>query len=133
MDRRRGGLRCDVLSCAVLSCAVKNMLFEGCDLPHWFHVCFTKKSDADIFLHLHVHVRVRVRVRLCLFAVFVCCVVCVCSVVSLTCKSFDRLGERGRIQLIPSSVSLKITETEQLYRAKQMIVLFSTYSQTENV
>ena len=40
-------------------------------------------------------------------------------------------------QLIPSAVSLRIAETEQLYQAHRMIggignVLLSTYSQTEN-
>ena len=40
-------------------------------------------------------------------------------------------------QLVPSAVSLRIDETEQLYQAKRMIggigdVLLSTYSQTES-
>ena len=51
-------------------------------------------------------------------------------------------GEEGgdkpkQSQLIPSAVSLRIAETEQLYQAQRMIggidnVLLSTYSQTEN-
>ena len=42
----------------------------------------------------------------------------------LTCISFDILGGKGRktnrtiSQLVPSAVSLRITETEQLYQAK---------------
>ena len=40
-------------------------------------------------------------------------------------------------QLIPSAVSLRIAETEQLYQARRMFggigdMLLSTYSQTEN-
>ena len=51
-------------------------------------------------------------------------------------------GEEGgdkpkQSQLIPSAVSLRIAETEQLYQAQRMFrgignVLLSTYSQTEN-
>ena len=52
-------------------------------------------------------------------------------------------GEEGgdkpkQSQLIPSAVSLRIAETEQLYQAQRMlggignVMLFSTYSQTEN-
>ena len=51
-------------------------------------------------------------------------------------------GEEGgdkpkQSQLIPSAVSLRIAETEQLYQAQRMLggignVLLSTYSQTEN-
>ena len=45
--------------------------------------------------------------------------------------------DRTMSQLIPSAVSLRIAETEELYQAKRMIggignVLLSTYSQTEN-
>ena len=41
-------------------------------------------------------------------------------------------------QLIPSAVSLRIAETEQLYQAKRMIggignLLLSTYSQTQKM
>ena len=56
----------------------------------------------------------------------------VCLFVSLTCKSFVRLG------VIPSAMSLRRAGVEQLYQVKRMIgglenMLFSTYSQTENV
>ena len=51
----------------------------------------------------------------------------------------ERREETNRTmsQLIPSAVSLRIVETEQLYQAKRMIggignVLVSTFSQTEN-
>ena len=61
-ERRRCGLLCDVLSCAVLSCAVnnKNLLFEGCDLPQWFHVFLHKSDDdmymcTDIYIHIHIY------------------------------------------------------------------------------
>ena len=71
-----------------------------------------------------------VRVRLC---VCVVCVLCVCV--------GGRGGEEERRrsgQLIPSGVSLRITEAEQLYQVKRMIgglgkMLFLTCSQTENV
>ena len=46
-------------------------------------------------------------------------------------------GEETNRTMIPSAVSLRIAETEQLYQAQRMIggignVLLSTYSQTEN-
>ena len=70
---------------------------------------------VHIHVHVHIHMRVRVRVRvrssvcvrlcLCLFVVFVCCVTDV-QIVRWTRR-------KGRISmLIPSSVSLSITETE---------------------
>ena len=90
---------------------------------------------------------VYVSVCLCLFVV--CCVLLRVvetgnvrrnpgGVALLTCKSFEKLGERGRIsQLVPSNVSLRITGTQQLHQVKRMIggignMLFSTCSQTLN-
>ena len=83
-----------------------------------------------LHLHVQVHVRVRVRVRVCVCVVVVCC----------GCWKRKRREETNRImsQLIPSAVSLRIAETEQLYQAQRMIggignVLLSTYSRAEIV
>ena len=99
-------------------------------------------ADTCTFIHIHIHVyRYRYRYRY----------VCVCVSLSLSlflravavavagCGEGERREETNRTmsQLIPSAVSLRIAETEQLYQAQRMIggignVLLSTYSQTEN-
>ena len=99
-----------------------------------------------IHVQVHVHVRVRVRVRVFVFVfVLACCCCCHCGLFWLfACCGCCGGGGRGReetnrtmSQLIPSAVSLRIAETEQLYQAQRMIggignVLLSTYSQAEN-
>ena len=79
----------------------------------------------------------------------VCVCVCVCvsfslllRVVAVAVAGCGGGGTEGgdkptQSQLIPSAVSLRIAETEQLYQAQRMFVgignvLLSTYSQTEN-
>ena len=84
-------------------------------------------------MHVHVHVHVRVRVRVSFFVIACCC--------CYRCVAVEE-GEEGgdkpkQSQLIPSAVSLRIAENEQLYQAQRMFggidnVLLSTYSQTEN-
>ena len=51
-ERRRGGLRCDMLSCAVLFCAentfiISHLLFEGCDLRQCFFLLHVDVSSTS--------------------------------------------------------------------------------------
>ena len=100
------------------------------------HVHFHKRALTLTLklTHIHVQVRVRVRVRV-FFFVIACCRCCRCGL----WWSRERKGgdKPKQSQLIPSAVSLRIAETEQLYQAQRMLggignVLLSTYSQTEN-
>ena len=71
-----------------------------------------------------------------------CLFLCYCVLLLLPLRVVVEEGEEGgdkpkQSQLIPSAVSLRIAETEQLYQAQRMFggignVLLSTYSQTEN-
>ena len=81
-----------------------------------------------VHVHVHVQVHVRVRVRVCLF-------LCYCVLFLLPLRVVVEEGEEGgdkpkQSQLIPSAVSLRIAETEQLlsgkakvWRSRQRVVL----------
>ena len=83
-----------------------------------------------IYMYRYMCVCVCLSSSLCLRAV---------AVAVAGCGGGERREETNQTmsQLIPSAVSLRIAETEQLYQAQRMIggfgnVLLSTYSQTEN-
>ena len=131
---------------------------DGCSKAVTFHNCFMflhKQSDADmhmntnIFMCIYIYSYIYIYIHIYIYTftytyTCVCVCVCVCVLVFVcvfVCCVTDvqivrYTWRKGRIsQLIPSSVSHRITETEQLYQAKQMIgalgnVLFSTDSQT---
>ena len=77
----------------------------------------------------HVHARV---------SVFVFVIACCCCYRCVAVEEGEEGGDKPKqSQLIPSAVSLRNAETEQLYQAQRMFggidtVLLSTYSQTEN-
>ena len=102
------------------------------------HIHIYKYIYIKTIIHILVHVQVRVRVRVFVFVfvfVLACCCCCRCGL----WRRRDMREETNRTmsQLIPSAVSLRIAETEQLYQAQRKIggignVLLSTDSQTEN-
>ena len=102
------------------------------------HVHFHTHTYIHVHVHIHIHVQVHVRVRVRVFVfVLACCCCCRCGLLWLMWWRRKRGAETNRTmsQLIPSAVSLRIAETDQLYQAKRMIggignVLLSSYSQT---
>ena len=101
------------------------------------HVRIHIHLHLHIHIHVQVHVRVSVRVRVrvrVFFSVLACCCCCRCVVV----EDGEEGGDKPKqSQLIPSAVSVRIVETEQLHQGQRMFggidnVLLSTYSQTEN-
>ena len=93
--------------------------------------------DLPQRVHEHVPVPVRMPVRVpvrVFFFVIACCCCYRCAVVEEGEEGGDKPKQS---QLIPSAVSLRIAETEQLYQAQRMFggidnVLLSTYSQTKH-
>ena len=118
-ERRRSGLRCDMLSCAVLSCSVIiyiyihiccskavtfhnvfffTLLFQALHLHIQIQIQIHIHIHRHIHAHAHIHVHVRVRVRLCA-CVFVCaclCGVCVCACDCVCCVYVCMCGSRRR-------------------------------------
>ena len=149
MDRRRGGLRCDVLSCAVLSCAVNTnflyLLFEAWDLPQCFLAacsCFKHFINRYKYINIYIDVYTCMYKNMCVcVSVCVCdclcvslrvclCVVCVCDRVGVLCVLKGEEGGCGGggdggwvvvVLVVPSAVSLRTAETEQLYQGKRII------------
>ena len=104
----------------------KHQNFDQKNCAHPSHFDIARSILRPYLPHVQLQVRVRVRVRVFVF-VLACCCCCRCGLWT----------NRTMSQLIPSAVSLRIAETEQLYQAHRMIggignVLHSTYSQTEN-
>ena len=118
-----------------------------------------------IFIHIHIHVHIYIYTYIHIYIymymyryMYRCMCVCVCVSLSFFLRAVvvavagccccvlwllwwrrERREETNQTmsQLIPSAVSLRFAETEQLYQAQRMIggignVLLSTYSQTEN-
>ena len=128
MDRRRSGLRCDVLSCAVLCCAVNTfflyLLFEACDLPQCFfllHVAVSSTSFTYTNTCPYTNTCACVCACACAFVcvrfacVFVLVLVFVFVIVWVCCVVWE--GEErgsGGVFVVPSAVSLRTAETEQL-------------------
>ena len=95
-----------------------------------------------------MYVYVCVRLCVCVWCVFLCVgvCVCVCDRVGVLCVWEGEEGGSGGggdggwvgvVFVVPSAVSLRTAETEQLYQGKRMIrgignMLFSIYSQTCN-
>ena len=90
--------------------------------PLWKVMNIYTCPDTYTFIHIHIHTHTYTYTY------------------TYTCwRRREKREETNRTlpQLIPSAVSLKIAETEQLYQAQRKIggignVLLSTYSQTEN-
>ena len=143
MDRRRGGSRCDVLSCAVLCCAVNSIFYICCSKLVTIHnvflaacSCFKHFINRYKYINIYIDIYTCMYIYMCVcWCAFVCAygVVCVCLCVGV--RVCDRVGvlcvcwrERregvvvvvmvggwvGVVFVVPSAVSLRTAETEQL-------------------
>ena len=108
-ERRRCGLRCNVLSRAVLSCDVYHyikILFECCDFLQFFATCGCFKHFKNVYKKINIFIdkytcMYRYMCVLCAFVCVLCVIVCVC-------------GEAWRLSLAlfpSSSLSLSLSRS----------------------